>query len=148
MLRQRRLDIAFRRWGYQSWRLQRGMKPPAAIAATALRRSSRPLPSSPGSMRPRVRLCGRISNTLGDVMRKKIVILAAAAVIALGSTLMAQTFDPNAYNDLVDASSAETIAPGTRITPQNWTRYRRFMGTWMQLAFSGKVHFHVADTPD
>ncbi len=81
-------------------------------------------------------------------MRKKIVILAAAAVIALGSTLMAQTFDPNAYNDLVDASSAETIAPGTRITPQNWTRYRRFMGTWMQLAFSGKVHFHVADTPD
>ncbi len=60
----------------------------------------------------------------------------------------AQLFDRNAYNELVDANSPDTIAPGTRITVHNWTQYRRFMPVWLQLAFSGKMHFHVADTPD
>jgi hypothetical protein len=69
-------------------------------------------------------------------------------MLAYGPAALAQNFDPGAYKDLVDSTSSETIAPGTKITMKNWTQYRRFMGTWMQLAFSGKVHFHVADTPD
>ncbi len=81
-------------------------------------------------------------------MRTAICTVALTFMLAYGSTALAQTFDPNAYKDLVDSTSSETIAPGTKITLQNWTQYRRFMGTWMQLAFSGKVHFHVADTPD
>ncbi len=81
-------------------------------------------------------------------MRTAICTVALTFMLAYGSTALAQTFDPNAYKDLVDSTSSETIAPGTRITLQNWTQYKRFMGTWMQLAFSGKVHFHVADTPD
>jgi hypothetical protein len=81
-------------------------------------------------------------------MRTAICTVALTILLAYGPAALAQTFDPNAYKDLVDSTSSETIAPGTRITLQNWTQYRRFMGTWMQLAFSGKVHFHVADTPD
>ena len=49
---------------------------------------------------------------------------------------------------MVDASLPDTIPPGTQMTVHNWTQYKRFMMTWMQLAFSGKVHFHIADTPD
>jgi len=81
-------------------------------------------------------------------MRTAICMVALTFMLAYGSVALAQTFDPNAYKDLVDSTSSETIAPGTKITLQNWTQYKRFMGTWMQLAFSGKVHFHVADTPD
>ena len=31
---------------------------------------------------------------------------------------------------------------------QNWTQYKRFMMVWMQIAFSGNSHFHIADSPD
>jgi hypothetical protein len=81
-------------------------------------------------------------------MKNWILTIPLAALIAFGGTALAQNFDPNAYKNLVDSTSSETIAPGTQITLQNWTRYKRFMGTWLQLAFSGRVHFHVADTPD
>ncbi len=81
-------------------------------------------------------------------MKKRICTIALALTLAATGAARAQQFDRNAYNDLVDASSADTIAPGTRITVQNWTQYKRFMPTWMQIAYSGKVHFHVGDTPD
>lgn len=60
----------------------------------------------------------------------------------------AQQFDRNLYNQMVDASSPDTIPPGTKITLQNWTQYKRFMPAFMQFAFAGKMHFHVADTPE
>src|SRR5580692_4348289 len=81
-------------------------------------------------------------------MRKSICSIALAMLMASGTAAMAQQFDRKAYDEMVDASSPDTIPSGTQITVHNWTQYKRFMMTWMQLAFSGKVHFHIADTPD
>jgi len=75
--------------------------------------------------------------------------LALLLILAASTPpVWAQRFDRKAYDELVDAGSPDTIAPGTRITLQNWTNYKRFMPIWLQMAFSGKMHFHVADTPD
>ena len=74
-------------------------------------------------------------------MRRGIGLLALAIVLASGSAVFAQQFDRKNYDELVDASSPDTIPPGTKITLQNWTQYKRFMMVWMQLAFSGKVAF-------
>jgi Protein of unknown function (DUF1329) len=82
------------------------------------------------------------------VMSKRICLIALAMMLASTAAAWAQQFDRKAYDELVDASSPDTIPPGTKITLQNWTKYKRFMMIWMQVAFSGKMHFHIADTPD
>src|SRR5579862_1590275 len=81
-------------------------------------------------------------------MSKRIGLIALAILLASGSAVFAQQFDRKNYDELVDANSPDTIPPGTRITVHNWSQYKRFMMQWMQLAFSGKMHFHIADTPD
>ena len=81
-------------------------------------------------------------------MRKGICFTVLAVFLASGSAVFAQQFDRKAYDELVDANSPDTIPPGTKITVHNWTQYKRFMMIWMQLAFSGKSHFHIADSPD
>ena len=81
-------------------------------------------------------------------MRKGICSVMLAILLASGSAVFAQQFDRKAYDELVDADSPDTIPPGTKITVNNWTQYKRFMMIWMQVAFSGKVHFHIADSPD
>ena len=81
-------------------------------------------------------------------MRKGICFTVLAVFLASGSAVFAQQFDRKAYDELVDATSPDTIPPGTKITVHNWTQYKRFMMTWVQLAFSGKSHFHIADSPD
>jgi hypothetical protein len=81
-------------------------------------------------------------------MRKGVCSIALAILLASGTAAMAQQFDRKAYDELVDASSPDTIPPGTKITVHNWTQYKRFMPIWMQVAFSGKMHFHIADSPD
>jgi len=60
-------------------------------------------------------------------MRKSFCSIALAMVLASGTAAMAQQFDRKAYDELVDANSADTIAPGTKITVRNWTQYKRFM---------------------
>ena len=57
-------------------------------------------------------------------------------------------FDPQHYKELVDASSSETIPPGTKITVQNWQQYRRFMPMWLQAAFRGDYHWHIGPGPE
>src|SRR5208337_2670251 len=81
-------------------------------------------------------------------MRRITCAIALAIVLASGSAVFAQQFDRKAYDELVDADSPDTIPPGTKITVHNWTQYKRFMMTWVQLAFIGKSHFHIADDPD
>jgi hypothetical protein len=81
-------------------------------------------------------------------MRTSICSIALAILLASVTAAMAQQFDRKTYDELVDASSPETIPPGTRITVHNWTQYKRFMPVWMQVAFSGKLHFHIGDSPD
>jgi Protein of unknown function (DUF1329) len=57
-------------------------------------------------------------------------------------------FDPQHYRDLVDASSSQTIPPGTRITLQNWRQYKNFMPLWMQASYSGDYHWHIGSGPE
>lgn len=81
-------------------------------------------------------------------MRKSVCSIALALLLASGTAALAQQFDPKAYDQMIDANSPDTIPPGTKITVHNWTQYKRLMMVWMQVAFSGKKHFYIADSPD
>src|SRR5579885_2541039 len=80
-------------------------------------------------------------------MKRAVCSLLLGALLVASGAAWAQKFDRSAYDQLVDANSPDTIPPGTKITLQNWTQYKRFMLIWMQVAFSGKSHFHIADPP-
>lgn len=56
-------------------------------------------------------------------------------------------YDPETYRSLADSSSGQTIAAGTRITAQNWTKYRRFIPVGLQIAFSGRYPVKIGDGP-
>jgi hypothetical protein len=71
--------------------------------------------------------------------------LICATVQAVSAEMM---FDPQHYRDLVDASSSQTIPPGTKITLQNWRQYKNFMPIWLQAAFSGDYHWHIGPGPE
>ncbi len=59
-----------------------------------------------------------------------------------------EPFDIHKYQHLLEASSTETIAPGTVIDVHNWLQYKRFMSISHQTLFSGKYVWKVADSPD
>ncbi len=70
-------------------------------------------------------------------------------LVCLSGPARAQiTYDPAIYGALADADSPETIAPGTKITLQNWQQYKKFMPIWVQAAFSGKYKWHVGSEPE
>src|SRR5579885_2623638 len=77
---------------------------------------------------------------------------AVGAALLIG--MIAQTarsemmFDLQHYRDLVDASSSQTIPPGTKITLQNWKQYKNFMPVWLQAAYSGDYHWHIGPGPE
>ncbi len=79
---------------------------------------------------------------------------AIAVIVALSVSplkLMAApalSFDPRAYEALAPADSTATIAPGTKITLENWTRYRRFMPVGMQALFSGNYPWRMESGPE
>ena len=78
-----------------------------------------------------------------------VVIVTIAAVTWRPIVAYAQTnFDARAYEALAPADSSATIAPGTRITLANWTRYRRFMPIGMQALFSGKYAWKIGPEPE
>ncbi len=56
-------------------------------------------------------------------------------------------FDPANYTGLVDASSAETVPVGTRITVRNWQQYRNFMPMAFVAAYSQRFGFKIGDDP-
>jgi hypothetical protein len=64
--------------------------------------------------------------------------LSALAAVWLGvfarTACAEMVFDPQHYHEMVDASSARTIAPGTTITLQNWRQYKDFMPVWLRAA--------------
>lgn len=84
--------------------------------------------------------------------RGRSFLIAAAGMLL--TCILAQTasaemmFDPQHYRDLVDASSPQTIPPGTRITLANWRQYKNFMPLWLQAAFSGDYHWHIGPGPE
>jgi uncharacterized protein DUF1329 len=79
-----------------------------------------------------------------------VVLLASMGLIA--PRALAQTnqmhFDPQAYAALADADSPDTIPVGTKITLQNWQKYRRFMPVGLQAIYEGKFHWKIGPEPD
>jgi hypothetical protein len=93
-----------------------------------------------------------MTTAFGQRSRIWVVVSAALFVCLCACAAWAQMPDDrwnaNLYTSLVDASSAETIPPGTKITVQNWKQYRRFMPYWMQVAYAGNFHFKVGTGPE
>jgi len=58
------------------------------------------------------------------------------------------TFDPQAYDSLVDADSPQAIPPGTRINSTNWQQYRHFLPIGIQALFSHSYQWSVPTGPD
>src|SRR4029077_10682135 len=56
--------------------------------------------------------------------------------------------DPALYAALADVASPATIAPGTKITVQNWQQYKSFMPLGLQELYSRKFHWQVSAQPD
>ena len=89
-----------------------------------------------------------------SAMNKRHVSLLTAAAAGLlihvlaGAAAAEMMFDPQHYKDLVDASSSQTIPPGTKITLQNWKQYKSFMPIWLQAAYSGEYHWHIGSGPE
>jgi uncharacterized protein DUF1329 len=76
-------------------------------------------------------------------------LIGIAMIVCLGRPAAAQiTYDLANYRALADADSPETIPPGTKITPQNWQQYKKFMPIWVQAAFSGAYKWHVGTDPE
>jgi Protein of unknown function (DUF1329) len=77
--------------------------------------------------------------------------VGALSVLWLSASAAAApfTFDDGArYKAEVDATSSQTIAPGTQITSANWQQYQNFLPVGLQAMFSGKYVFHVGDGVD
>src|SRR5262249_40372608 len=56
--------------------------------------------------------------------------------------------NPAQYTQMADASSSETIAPGTTITQQNWTAYKKFLPIYLQVLFAGYYPIKFGADPD
>lgn len=75
--------------------------------------------------------------------------IAVLAILILGSTLWAQVkFDAASYQGMAPADASATIAPGVKISLQNWTQYRRFMPVGMQALFSGNYPWKFGSGPE
>ena len=74
-----------------------------------------------------------------------VTVLTLLSVCGLAAAQV--TYDVATYQALADADSPETIPPGTRITVQNWQKYKKFMPIWVQAAFSGAYKWHVGTDP-
>jgi hypothetical protein len=81
-------------------------------------------------------------------MKRAFCCTAIGVMLVMAAAAFAQQFDPSVYKQMVDASSSETVPPGTRITLQNWTKYKNFLPYFIQLGYQGTMHFRVPDNPD
>ncbi len=76
-----------------------------------------------------------------------LVLLPVVALLAPGAYAQVN-YDPAAFASLVDADSPDTIPVGTKITPQNWQKYQRFMPIGMQALYSGKYSWKIGPGPE
>jgi Protein of unknown function (DUF1329) len=78
--------------------------------------------------------------------------IATFSLLWLAASAMAAApymFEDGArYKAEVDASSPQTIPPGTQITSANWRQYQNFLPVGLQAMFSGQYVFKVGDTSD
>jgi Protein of unknown function (DUF1329) len=56
--------------------------------------------------------------------------------------------NPQLYQALADAASPDTIPPGTKITLQNWQKYKRFLDVGTQALFSGDYLWKIGPGPE
>jgi len=74
--------------------------------------------------------------------------VAFALICSLNIQARAEVvFSEDAYRQLAEANSADTIPVGTKITLQNWQQYKKFMPVQMQTAFSGQYSLHIGSEP-
>ncbi len=76
----------------------------------------------------------------------RVICLAWALGIAVQAAAWAQEkelpkYDASLYSTLAPVDSKDTIAPGTRITLQNWQKYQQFLPIGMRLMLEGKSVF-------
>src|SRR5690348_18487255 len=94
--------------------------------------------------------CGSVKRPLDsralDAMGKLMLIvgLAVALICSLnpGVARAQLTFSEDAYRQLADADSPDTIPVGTKITLQNWQQYKKFLPVSFQAMFSGQYPRH------
>ena len=77
-----------------------------------------------------------------------VAVMSIAVSVEISNAQVFPVYDPGFAGELVDASSSETIPPGTKITTQNWQQYRRFMPLGLQKLYSGQYFWHVGNEPD
>jgi hypothetical protein len=77
-------------------------------------------------------------------------ILLLTALLYLSGTAAAAEiqFSPQLYQALADAGSPETVAPGTRITLQNWRQYKKFLDVGTQALFNGGYFWKMGSGPE
>jgi hypothetical protein len=82
--------------------------------------------------------------------------ILAVLLVSFGLTLaprcaanaVENTFNLADYKALADADSAQTVAPGTKITVENWQQYKQFLPFGLQWLYSGKYFFKLLPGPD
>jgi Protein of unknown function (DUF1329) len=95
----------------------------------------------------------RLSRALKLAVAKRGLMLIVSLVVALICSLNAGVaqaqvvFSDDAYRQLAEADSPDTISVGTKITFLNWQQYKKFMPVGMQAAFSGKYPLHIGAEP-
>lgn len=57
-------------------------------------------------------------------------------------------FDVKDFTSLAPADTPDTIAPGTKITADNWQQYKRFIPVGLQLMLSGRYFWKLPATQD
>ena len=76
-------------------------------------------------------------------------VLCALLAVGIATTAQAQiAYDKANYDALASATSSDPIPPGTRITLQNWQRYKKFMPIGVQAMFSQAYAFRVGSGPE
>jgi hypothetical protein len=75
--------------------------------------------------------------------------LSLAIIFIWSSLAVGQTYyKVEAFRELADSGSKDTIAPGTKITAQNWREFKRFLPIWLQAAYSGHYHWKIGSDSD
>jgi hypothetical protein len=82
-----------------------------------------------------------------DIVKNHVWLLITLVVLAarVGS---AAAFDPAAYQGLSDSTSNGSIAPGTKITAENWQQYKQFLPIGLQWLYSGKYPWKFPSAAD
>jgi hypothetical protein len=86
-----------------------------------------------------------------DTILRWTLVLVAAFTLLTGALSFAQdfgTYDDKLIAQLDPADSADTIAPGTRITAANWQQHQKFISISMQAFLSGKYYWKLGSGPD